>query len=367
MGAHFTVQRADLVRELALVAGVVERRTMIPILSNVRLDVGVDGLRMTGTDLEIGMICNCAADVKEAGVATLPAKRLLDYVRLLPEGPVEIKIAANNWAHISAGRSKTKIAGMDGASFPELPVARSSDVQQLPGAEFAKMIVRVEFAISAEESRFTLRGALLETSETAMRLVATDGHRLALSEALFQGRDSKGVFPRRAMAELKKLVEVEGKDAMIALSSDDNHYFAAVGQRCLVARKLTGNFPDYARVMPKDQKYSATVAVSDLKEAIGRAGLMADERCCLIRVKFSPEGISVSSSVSEKGEAHEGVPAEYEGPEIEIGMNAAYVADFLAAVKTEKALLRIKDANSAVELSPLGEDGYRCVVMPMRI
>src|SRR5579871_2280206 len=170
---EFTVSRADLVRELNLSQGVVEKKTTIPILSNVLVEADGDRIQLTATDLELGIRCSCAAKVKKSGAGTIPARRLLDYVRLLPDSDVQVKIADNHWANLTCGRSKTRIAGMSRESFPELPTMPDA-ISEIPVGQLASMISRTSFAISMEESRFTLNGALLLLRSNGMTMVATD-------------------------------------------------------------------------------------------------------------------------------------------------------------------------------------------------
>src|SRR5246127_2019699 len=178
---EFTVSRADLVRELNLSQGVVEKKTTIPILSNVLVEADGDRIHLTATDLELGIRCSCAARVKKSGAGTIPARRLLDYVRLLPEGDVQVKIQENHWASLVCGRSRTRIAGMSRESFPELP-QMPGQLAEIPIGVLAAMIGKTIFSISTEESRFTLNGALLLLKSSGIAMVATDGHRLAMVE-----------------------------------------------------------------------------------------------------------------------------------------------------------------------------------------
>src|SRR5499427_3948249 len=205
---EFTVSRTDLVRELNLSQGVVEKKTTIPILSNVLVEADKDRIVLTATDLELGIRCSCAARVKKSGGGTIPAKRLLDYVRLLPDGDVQIKIAENHWANLTSGRSRTRMAGMSQESFPELP-KMPPVLAEIPLGVLASMIGKTIFAISSEESRFTLNGALLVLKKGGIILVATDGHRLAMTESSVELPGITGSYrallPRKAMGELQKL------------------------------------------------------------------------------------------------------------------------------------------------------------------
>ncbi len=370
---EFTVSRADLVRELNLSQGVVEKKTTIPILSNVLVEAEGDRIVLTATDLELGIRCSCPARVKKAGAGTIPAKRLLDYVRLLPEGDVQVKIADNHWANITCGRSKTRIAGMSRDSFPELP-EMPAVLAEIPIGVVAQMIGKTVFAISNEESRFTLSGALLVLRKGGLAMVATDGHRLAMVES---GGEIAGItaayralLPRKAMMELQKLANDADPAAIVQFSGDENHLFFKLGDRLLLSRKLTGNFPDYERVLPKEHGASVGLNREDLRAAIERVSQFSDERSRAIRVRVGDGEVKVHSSVSDTGESEDSIPAEYKGAPVEIGFNAQYMVDFLRAVDGETITFLFKDPHSAGELQPTATDkggSYRYVIMPMRI
>ncbi len=369
---EFTVSRADLVRELNLSQGVVEKKTTIPILSNVLVEADGDKIELTATDLELGIRCSCAARVKKSGAGTIPARRLLDYVRLLPDGDVHVKIADNHWANLTSGRSKTRIAGMSRDSFPELP-AMPEMLAEIPIGVLAGLISKTVFAISSEESRFTLNGALLVLRKGGVVMVATDGHRLAMIESSEELPGVSGAYrallPRKAMMELQKLAGDSDPSALVKFSGDENHLFFKLGDRLLLSRKLTGNFPDYERVLPKDQPHAVTLKREEFRSAIERVSQFSDERSRAIRVRVADGEVRVHSSVSDTGESEESIPVEYKGPSVEIGFNAQYLVDFLRAVATDEIAFHFKDAHSAGELRPGGEkaDNYRYVIMPMRI
>jgi DNA polymerase III subunit beta len=371
---EFTVNKADLVRELSLSQGVVERKTTIPILSNVLLEAAGERLTLTATDLELGIRCSCPARVKKEGAGTVPARKLLDYVRLLPEGDVNMKFLENHWASINSGRSRTRIAGMSRESFPELP-QMPEPIAEIPVKMLASMIARTAFAISTEESRFTLNGALLLMRPEGLTMVATDGHRLAYVQAsAAEGgnldKPFRALVPKKAMAELVKLADDAGADAKAIFAGDDNHLFFQVGHRLLITRKLTGNFPDYERVLPKDHQHTATLERNEIRSAIERVAQFADERSRAVRVLFTNGEVRVFSSSVETGESEESVPSQYDGPDLEIGFNAQYLMDFLRSIPQDKVAFELKDQKSAGEMRPAGEsvpDQYRYVVMPMRI
>jgi DNA polymerase-3 subunit beta len=369
---EFTVSKADLVRELNLSQGVVEKKTTIPILSNVLVEASADRIHLTATDLELGIRSSCPARVKKPGAGTIPAKRLLDYVRLLPDADVDVKLQENQWASLVCGRSRTRIAGMSRESFPELP-EMPSVLAQIPVKVLASMIAKTIFAISMEESRFTLNGSLLLLKNSGLTMVATDSHRLAMVEHSLDLPSVTGTYrallPRKAMGEILKLDQDASPDALLDFSGDDNHLFFQLGGRLLLSRKLTGNFPDFERVLPKDHPNSVVLDREELRKSVERVAQFSDERSRAIRLKVQDGEVQIHSSLSETGESEETLPAEYEGTAVEIGFNATYLMDFLRATTDEKIAFYFKDPHSAGELRPAadGDSKYRYVVMPMRI
>src|ERR1041385_7322586 len=311
---EFTVSKSDLVRELSVSQGGVEKKTTIPILSNVLLEAKDERIVLTATDLELGIRCSCPARVKKEGAGTVPARKLLDYVRLLPEGDVNMKFLENHWASITSGRSRTRIAGMSRESYPELPQMPET-IAEVPIKTLTSMIGRTSFAISMEESRFTLNGALLLMRPEGLTMVATDGHRLAFvqaaqSESGTTDKPFRALIPRKAMGELVKLGDDAGEGAKAVIAGDDNHLFFQVGHRLLITRKLTGNFPDYERVLPKDHQHQAKLEKADIRSAIERVAQFADERSRAIRVQFNSGEVRVFSSSVETGESEESVPRD---------------------------------------------------------
>ncbi len=376
---EFTVSKSDIVRELSLSQGVVEKKTTIPILSNVLLEAAGDRITLTATDLELGIRCSCPARVKKEGAGTIPARKLLDLVRLLPEADISFKFLDNHWAAITCGRSRTKMAGMSRESFPELP-EMPEQIGEIPCGLLAGLIARTGFAISMEESRFTLNGALLLLKPEGVTMVSTDGHRLAYVDSPLENANNRvfrALVPRKAMNEIAKLAGEGDPERKVRLSGDDNHLFFEFGDRLLITRKLTGNFPDYERVLPRENVHLALLEKVEIKAAIERVAQFADERSRAIRVKFEPGEVRVFSSSVETGESEESVPTEYEGPPLEIGFNAQYLLDFMRVISQDKVSFSLKDEKSAGELQPFASNGetnansqqqqYRYVVMPMRI
>lgn len=315
---------------------------------------------------------------EKEGSGTIPARKLLDYVRLLPDADINVKFGENHWANFTCGRSRTRIAGMSRESFPELPVMPET-IAAIPVKQLSAMIARTMFAISMEESRFTLNGALMLLGDQSLTMVATDGHRLAFVQrpshldanpANGHALAYRALVPRKAMAEIVKLSEDAAADGKVRFGGDDNHLFFEFGPRLLITRKLTGNFPDYERVLPQDNVHIAKLAKDEIRGAIERVAQFADERSRAIRVQFTAGEVKVFSSALETGESEESIPGEYSGPDLEIGFNAQYLLDFLRAIPQDQVSFGLKDQKSAGELQPSGgeeQEQYRYVVMPMRI
>ncbi|MGB9604954.1 MAG: DNA polymerase III subunit beta [Bryobacteraceae bacterium] len=370
---EFTIRKQDLVRELSLSQGVVEKRTTIPVLSNVLIEAREGRVELTATDLELSIRCVCPAQVVKEGAGTLPAKRLLDYVRLLPDVDIHFKFLENQWASVQCGRSRTRIAGMSRESFPELP-EMPAPLAALPAHLLTGMIARTIFAISAEESRFTLNGALLVLKSGEAVMVSTDGHRLAYVEAKAEisglSGTSRALLPKKAMTELHRLVQEAGPDASLQFAADDNHLYFRVGDRVLISRKLTGSFPDYERVLPRDARYVVVLDREEARAAIERVSQFSDERSHAMKIQLAPGEVRLYSAASDTGESEESVPADYDGEEFEIGFNAGYILDFLRAATEPRVQFGFRDPHSAAELRPAGDSAvyrYRYVLMPMRI
>ncbi len=370
---EFAVKKSDLLKELNLTQGVVEKKTTIPILSNLLLEVSESKLRISATDLELGIHCGCEAKAKKEGSGTVPAKRLLEIVRSLPEAEVKFKLLENHWIQVNCARSSFKLVGMARDNYPALPPI-AAQIATLPADVMATMIQRTIFAISGEESRYTLNGALLILKPESAMMVATDGHRLALVERKVEIAGLKNelrvLIPKKAMSELARLLAEGGKDMTVKFAKDENHLFFTVGERTLISRMLTGQFPNYEAVLPRENKRLVDLDRNGLADAIRRVALLADERSRAIRIQLDKGKMEIFSSSGEYGEAHETLEAEYPGEALQIGFNYQYLLDFLGVVgESAKVRLELKDEQSAGQLRPVDDKSYeyRYVVMPMRV
>ena len=370
---ELTVSKSELLRELTATQGVVERKTTIPILSNYLFEAAGDKLSLTATDLDLSLRTSCSVKVKKEGSCTIPARKLYDYVKLLPDADITIKLLENHWVSIRCGRSNTKMVGMARSNFPTLPVFPAAGVVKIPGQALRGMIARTGFAIANEESRYTLNGALMVLKPESITMVATDGHRLAHIErsgGKFEGvsGEMKTLVPKKAMDELRSLVDSTDVEA-IEFAKDESTLFFRIGPRLLTSRQLTGQFPNYEAVLPKDNNKSITLHGEDFGAAISRVAQFADERSRAVRLKLEKGELKLSASSAETGESEDSLETDYNGDTLTIGFNAQYILEFLKAVGAGDVKLELKDAQSAGQLRPAeGEDyKYRYIVMPMRI
>jgi DNA polymerase III subunit beta len=371
---EISVSKFELLKELTATQGVVERKTTIPILSNFLFEAADDRLTITATDLDLSLRTSCAAKVKREGACTIPARKLYDYVKLLPDGDISIKLLENHWVNIRSGRSNTKMVGMARANFPGLPVFPASGVVKIPAQTLRNMIGRTIFAISSEESRYTLNGGLMVLKPESITMVATDGHRLAhiekVGEQFEVSGENRTLVPKKAMSELYSLLQGSEAD-FIEFAKDESTLFFRIGERLLTSRQLTGQFPNYEAVLPRDPGKAVVVHGGDLNTAIQRVAQFADERSRAIRMKLEKNELKISSSSTDAGESEDSLETAYSADPITIGFNSEYLLDFLKASNGGDVRLEFKDAQSAGQMRPedAGDDGfkYRYVVMPMRI
>jgi DNA polymerase III subunit beta len=372
---EITVSRQDLVRELTATQSVVERKTTIPILSNFLIEAEGERLAITATDLDQAIRTSTAVKVKKPGSCTIPARKLYDYIKLLPDGEISIKLLENHWVQIRSGRSNTKMVGMARANFPQVPEFPSVAATSVSSAALKTVIARTIFAISNEESRYTLNGALLILKAESLAMVATDGHRLSFVEKT--GETLEGVsgekrvlVPRKALQELQQLL-TNTEAEKIEFADDEHTLFFRVGHRTLSTRKLTGQFPNFEAVMPRDNTKFAVVRSTELSAAIQRVAQFADERSGAIRLRLESNELRISANSTESGESEDTIDTPYASEPLVVGFNSVYILDFLKALNNEgEVRLEFKDSQSAGQMRPEDPDAeykYRYVLMPMRI
>jgi DNA polymerase-3 subunit beta len=367
---EFTVKRNALLGELNLVQGVIEKKSTIPILANILLEANAGRLGITATDLDVSICCGCPADIRSEGSTTISSRRLFDIVRLLPEDiDISFSLLENDWVRLTSGNSEYKVVGLPKENFPSIPESAPTAVS-IPGSVLRGMIQRTMFAITQEESRYSLNGALLVLSSQEMRMVATDGHRLALvtKSMDFAGVEAeiRSLIPRKTLIEILKLIG--DQELFIEFGRDENHLFFSVGDKKLVSRILAGQFPNYEMVIPRDNDKNVISSARSLGDGIRRAAVMSDEKLRAIRLAIASGNVELTASSTEAGEARELIAVQYDGPALEIGFNPQYLLDFLGACGSEMVILSVRDSETQGMLRPEGPSDieYSYVVMPMK-
>ncbi len=366
---ELVVRKTELLRELQLFQGIVERKNTIPILANVLIEAKGDEMRMLATDLEVALRSKCAASVAKGGTLTLPAKKLYEIVKALPETDVRIE-EDKNGVKVAADRFDSRMQTLPREDFPTLPDASGKARASLPRNALREMVAKTQFAITGEDTRYFLNGAKFVLTPESLTLVATDGHRLALVDVKHKvgiTQDVGVILPKKTLLELGKLL-AEG-DGDVMFESGENHLFFDVGGRVLISRMIDGQFPAYERVIPKGNDKHIEFERERLTNAVKRVALLSNERSRAVKLELTKGKVVVTSSSSEFGEAHEELPVDYAGSAMTISFNAQYVVDFLNVVETDVVQLSLKDEVSQAVMKPVGADGYdyTYVIMPMRI
>jgi DNA polymerase-3 subunit beta len=373
---ELVVRKTDLLRELQLFQGIVERKNTIPILANVLIEAGVDEVKLLATDLEVGLRSRCTASVSKGGSLTLPAKKLYEIVKALPETDVRIE-QDKNGVKVAADRFDSRMQTLPRDDFPTLPEATGTESATLPRDVLRQMVAKTQFAITGEDTRYFLNGALFILRPDSMSLVSTDGHRLALVTVPRDKAKGKGkagaddevrrILPRKTLLELGRLLaEGEGD---IRYEAGENHLFFDIGERLLISRMIDGQFPAFERVIPKTNDKRVEFDRDRLTNAVRRVALLSNERSRAVKFQIDSGQVEIASSSPEFGEAKEVLMVDYASAPVTICFNAQYVIDFLNVADTDGVSLEFKDEMSQAVMKPLNPDGYEYtyVIMPMRV
>lgn len=397
---EFKIKQSVLKEELGYIQGVVERKTTIPVLSNILIEsLGEGEIRIVGTDLDCTIRCDAEAEIIKSGAICIQARKLFDIVRALDSGDVHFKKEDNEWVTMKSSRASYRLAGVNRDQFPEIPQFKSTPLK-LSADTFAYFIRNTAFAITNEQSRFTLSGAKFVIGDGSAKMVTTDGHRLAYVERAIDDKEAvmDTLIPKKALLELIKLSRGVGE---VSFGEDPNHIYFETEGRLLITRKLSGQFPNYEMVMPKDNDKSVVFDLEEMRNAVRRMSLIADDRNRSIRLNVREGEIEVTAQSAEEGEGTEIVQADYAGEPVQLGFNWQYLLEFLtnaatgdvflagsesaatessdgsaaatAPAKEGKVPLRItfdfKDSNAQTQMSIAGEAtyDYKYIVMPLRI
>jgi DNA polymerase III subunit beta len=365
---RFSIEKDDVLTELQLLQGIVEKRNTMPILANILINATENEIEMIGTDLEVGLMTHFPAQVDETGSITVSGKKLFEIVRALTGNQVvTFRMSEEGVLEIISGESQFKVLCMPKEDYPQIPEPQFQKKIQLPLDIFHEMIDRVYFAIT-QEQRYYLNGALFNLEGSNIELISTDGHRLAFTSFTAENIEIEekmsAIISKKTLSELRKL-----ENSAFDFDLDENNLFFKVANRTLISRIIEGKFPNYSAVIPKENKKMVVFSREEITDAIRRVALLSTERSRGIKFNIEKNQVRLFSSNPEIGEARDKVSIEYDGDDMEIGFNSHYLLDFLTSVKSERVVFNMKDENSAVLMKPEQDDeiGYLYVLMPMKI
>jgi DNA polymerase-3 subunit beta len=364
----FSIQKEDILAELQLLQGIVEKRNTMPILANILVTASSGEIELKGTDLEVGLKTHFPAKVEEEGSITISGRKVFEIVKSLPDGEMATFNESKDLTmEITSGASEFKVLCLPKEDYPQVPEPKFERNIVLPLDKFQDMIDRVYYAIT-QEQRYYLSGALLIVKDNSMELVSTDGHRLAYTSKAIDkmklSTEIRAIVAKKTLSELRKF-----EDKTLEFDLDESNLFFRVKNRTLISRIIEGKFPNFEAVIPKDNPNSFMVSKEEITDAVRRVSLFSTERSKGIKFYLGKNNIKLFSSSPEIGEARDKVGVDYKGEELEIGFNSQYLLDFLGTVSAEAVRFELKDANSSVLIKPeLEEDiKYIYVLMPMKL
>lgn len=359
------VERDSLFRALQLIQNIVEPRQTLPILANVLLETTGDGLRVAATDLEVGAQVTVPAEIRQGGGITVPARKLVELARELPSRPLDLSVRENNWVQLTSEPASFRLVGLPAEDYPPIEGRGGDGGVEVPGQGLRAMLARTSFAMSHDESRRFLNGVFVVVKEKELRMVATDGHRLALARReIGQGTEASGIVPRKAVQEMGRVLA--GSETVV-LGLREHQFFLKMEGFLLVSKLIEGQFPNYEQVLPSGHPRRVVVEREALVAGLRRVSVLADDRTRPVTLTLRKGEVQLATSSPDLGEAQETVPAEYSGEEFSIGFNARYLLEALGPMEGAQVSLELKDGVSPGILKNLGDEGYLCVIMPMRV
>jgi DNA polymerase-3 subunit beta len=366
-----TITREQFQEGLVAVAASVPAKTTLPILSNILLEATKDGIRLSGTDLDISVSTTVAASVDQDGAITLPARKLVEIIRELPNAAIRLTGSGEQRVTIECGRSRFRLLGLPREEFPAFPSVKFEGGWRTSSRELQKLISHVAFAASTEESRPILNGVLWELRPERMRMVATNGHRLARMDvptAETQGASQADlIVPPKALEQIRRLF---GTDETVEIARSENHLGFRTGSTQVFTRLIEGPYPNYEQVIPRENDKAATADKSALTAALRRMSIVASDQTHRIRMAFANGTCKLSVQTPDLGEAQEELNVSYEGDPLEIGFNAAYLLEILKYIPTDEVRMTFKAPERAATCEPVGWDdpaSYLALVMPLRL
>lgn len=372
---EFIIDKETFLKSLQKIQGIVEKRTSMPILSNVLLEASEDSLQVTATDLEVGMKSSYPAQVVSPGKITVSAKKIYEIVKELPHQPITFRTKDNDWVEIICGKVQFNIVGLSPDEFPYFPEAKQENLFEIESTLLKGMIEKTAYAICTDETKYNLNGIFAKVEVDAagnnvLKMVATDGHRLSIASGKLSGAAGsellKGVIlPKKGIFEMKKIAEEDTGSLLFGFM--DNNAVIKRGDSYLVMRLVDGEFPDYNRVIPAANDRVVNVSKEELTHSVRRMAILSSEKFKGIMLDISNSGIRISSSNPELGDAKEELDAVYAGESFAVRFNARYLLDVLAIAETERVEMKFRDELSPSIVVPEKSDSFLSVIMPMRL
>jgi len=365
---RFSLQRETLLKPLAQVVNVIERRQTLPVLANLLTRVADGQLSLTGTDLEVEMIARCPLMDAQEGEVTIPARKWFDIVRALPDGSVVTVQLTGEKVTIQAGRSRFSLSSLPAQDFPQIEEEDSTERVQVPEGTLKELIERTAFAMAQQDVRYFLNGLLFDLSDSGLRCVATDGHRLAVCEAALEApaqQTRQLILPRKGVQELQRLLE--GGNRVLTLELGRTHLRVKRDDVCFTSKLIDGKFPDYTAVIPIGANQEVRINRDALRAGLQRAAILSNEKYHGVRLEISPGQVRIQSHNPEQEEAQEEVEADTHVDGLSVGFNVNYLLDAVAALRNEQVLLLLRDGNSSALLREPDSEQARHVVMPLRL
>jgi DNA polymerase-3 subunit beta len=367
------IKKEEILKGLQRIQGVVEKKNTMPILSNMLLTADNSGVEIVATDLEIGLRGRYTAEVEKPGSVTVSAKKMYEIVRELPADDIQIKVEDGNWVKIISGQSQFKLVALPKDEYPALPDVAEEGMIAIEGDTLREMIKKTLYSVGENDARYVLNGLFMHMTQAKnglnIRMVGTDGHRLSMIDRLVdaQHKEESMIIPKKAMMELRRLLEEDSSKAELRLGFSKNHALFKRDGLVMVSKLIDGNYPNYLQVVPAKSTKKVAVSKDVFTHAVKRVSILSKEKTNAVKMQLDKDTLVLSTNNPEVGEASEELAVDYKGEGITIGFNSRYLTDVLTAMDRANITLELSDALSPCLITEEGDEHYKCVVMPMRV
>lgn len=367
------IKKEEILKGLQRIQGVVEKKNTMPILSNMLLTADGSGVEIVATDLEIGLRGRYAADVENQGAVTVSAKKMYEIVRELPSEDVQIRAEDGAGVKIVSGHSQFKLVALPKDEYPALPEVAEDGMIAIDGETLREMIKKTLYSVGENDARYVLNGLFLQMSQAKnglnIRMVGTDGHRLSMIDRVIDAKHSEEsmIIPKKAMMELRRLLEEDSSKAELRLGFSKNHALFKRDGLVMVSKLIDGNYPNYLQVVPQKSTKRVAVSKDEFAHAVKRVSILSKEKTNAVKIQLEKNQLVLSTNNPEVGEATEELPVDYTGEAITIGFNSRYLMDVVSAIDRPTITLELNDSLSPCLITEEGDEHYKCVVMPMRV